>query len=195
MILIEEVLISGEILNKKFKCSLNHCKGACCWEGDYGAPLEDSEIEEIEKILPTVLEYLPEANQEKIKSEGIYAIYSKEPFKGTSLMEDGACSFMTKNELGISGCAFEQAYYDGKIGFKKPISCHLYPIRRTVNETQDFEALNYDEWEICNAACEIGEKEQLPLYQFVKDALVRLYGKQFYEILDQYYQSKSGEDF
>ena len=120
-------------------------------------------------------------------------MYSKEPFKGTELMEDGACVFMTKNELGISSCAFEQAYYEGKTDFKKPISCHLYPIRRTVNDVQGFEALNYDEWDICQAACAQGEKEQIPLYQFAKDSLIRLYGEEFFNILDQYYHKKENE--
>jgi hypothetical protein len=191
MFLIEEVLISDDILAKKFKCSLNQCKGACCWEGDYGAPLEDSELEKINEILDIILPYLPEKNIAKIQKDGVFAMFSKDPFKGTALMEDGSCVFMTKNEMGISACSFEKAYYDGKTTFKKPISCHLYPIRRTVNDTQGFEALNYDEWDICQSACSLGEKEQIPLYQFAKDALIRQYGSEFYEILDQYYKSKS----
>jgi hypothetical protein len=97
---------------------------------------------------------------------------------------------MNKNELGITSCAFEQAYNEGKTDFKKPISCHLYPIRRTVNKNQGFEALNYDEWDICQAACSVGEKEQIPLFRFTKDAIIRLYGEEFYNILDQYYISK-----
>ena len=190
MFLIEEVLISDDILNKKFKCSLTHCKGACCWEGDYGAPLVDEEIEKIEEILSLVLPYLPEENKKQIDKQGIFPLYSKEPFKGTELMHDGACVFMNKNELGITSCAFEQAYNEGKTDFKKPISCHLYPIRRTVNKNQGFEALNYDEWDICQAACSVGEKEQIPLFRFTKDAIIRLYGEEFYNILDQYYISK-----
>lgn len=191
MILIEEVLISDDILAKKFKCNLNQCKGACCWEGDYGAPLEDKELYKIDEILDIILPYLPEKNKAKIKKDGVFTMYSKDPFKGTELMEDGSCVFMTKNEIGITSCAFEQAYNEGKSTFKKPISCHLYPIRRTVNDTQGFEALNYDEWDICQAACALGEKEQIPLYQFAKDALIREYGEEFYDILDQYYHSKS----
>lgn len=187
MILIDDVLIADDILESHFVCDLSRCKGACCWEGDYGAPLEDEEVDIIADILPTILPRLSEESREKIAADDFKDIFSDEKFVGTQLLPDGACVFLTKDSDGISKCAFEQAYEAGEITFKKPISCHLYPIRRSVNEIQGFQALNYDEWEICQAACALGEKLKVPLYQFAKDSLIRQYGQAFYDQLDAYW--------
>lgn len=190
MILIGDVLISDEVLDRYFLCNLAKCKGACCWEGDYGAPLEADEISQIKEILPIILEYLPENSKALLAKHGISKAYAPEKFEGTLLHENGACVFLFKDEDGIAKCSFEQANQDGLTEFRKPISCHLYPVRRTVNKTQDFEALNYDHWDICNAACQLGKDMNLPLFRFVKDALIRLYGQEFYDQLNQYYIDK-----
>jgi len=194
MILIDEVLIADDILQEHFVCDLAKCKGACCWEGDYGAPLEDDEVELITEILDTVTPRLSAESQQKIAQDDFKAIFSPEKFVGTQLLPNGACVFLTKDADGISKCAFEQANEAGEIDFRKPISCHLYPIRRTVNKTQGFQALNYDIWDICTAACDLGKKLKIPLYQFAKDSLIRLYGKDFYARLDGYWHEIYSKD-
>ena len=155
MILIDQVLISDDLLEEQFMCNLDKCKGACCWEGDYGAPLEDHEVDDIRDILPTVLSRLPEESRAKIEQDDILDTFGEEQFIGTQLLPNGACVFLTNSSNGIAQCAFEQANEAGEIQFRKPISCHLYPVRRTVNKSQGFEALNYDIWDICSAACSL----------------------------------------
>ncbi len=184
MIIIEDVLISDDIVEKKFLCNLNACKGACCWEGDFGAPLEKEEIEVLENIYEDIRPFLTKEGIEMIEKKGKYEYFEEPDFQGTTLLPNGACAYLTRDEKGISKCGIEQAHQAGATDFIKPISCHLYPIRVISEEDHLFEALNYDEWEICSAACELGKKEQLPLYQFVKNALIRRYGQDFYDQLD-----------
>jgi len=184
MIIIQEKLISDDVVEKQFLCNLKACKGACCWEGDWGAPLDKTELDVLEKIYDKVAPFLTEEGKKVIAEKGSYVYYEEPAEYGTTLLKNGACAFMTKDELGIAKCGIEQAYLAGEVDFKKPISCHLYPIRVTKNEETDFEALNYDEWEICSAACDLGKKEQLPVYQFLKEAITRKYGEDFYEELD-----------
>ncbi len=184
MLIIQEKLISDDVIQEQFICNLKACKGACCWEGDFGAPLEKEELDILEKIYPKVKPYLTESGIKAIEEKG-KSVYYKEPKEhGTSLQPDGACAFMTKNELGMAKCGIEQAYLAGDVDFKKPISCHLYPIRVNKDERVLFEALNYDRWDICSAACDLGKKEEMPVYQFLKEPLIRKYGEEFYEELD-----------
>jgi len=183
MLIIEDKLISEDVIEKEFVCDLNKCKGACCWEGDYGAPLESAEISKIEEIYEVVETYLTTENIEEIETKGKFAEYKEPGFEGTALFEDGRCVFMTKNELGISQCSFEMAYRDGKTDFKKPISCHLYPIRAKNIGNTEFEALNYSKWSICSAACTNGQKLKIPVYEFAKEAIIRKYGSDFYKQL------------
>lgn len=183
MLIIKDILVSDDVVKKQFLCNLKACKGACCWEGDWGAPLEEQEKEILDKIYPKVKPYLSKEGQKVIEESGAY-VYNEEPDEfGTALVENKACAFMTKDELGIAHCGIEQAYNDGIIDFKKPISCHLYPIRVNKAENLGFEALNYDKWDICSAACSLGKKEQLPVYIFVQEAIKRKYGDEFYEEL------------
>ena len=184
MLIVKDVLVSDEIVEEQFICNLKACKGACCWEGDWGAPLEKPELKILEQIYEHVAPYLSEEGKAVIKEEGLFTYYEEPKEYGTTLLKNGACVYMTYDELGIAKCGIEQAYLAGATDFKKPISCHLYPIRVKANEKTGFEALNYDEWDICSAACELGKKEQLPVYRFVKEALVRKYGEDFYEELD-----------
>ena len=184
MIVIQEILVSEELVEEQFVCNLNACKGACCWEGDFGAPLEKEELHILKKIYPAVRPYLTEEGVKAIEENGPYASYKGMKQKGTTLIDNGACAFMTRDVLGIAQCGIEMAHRDGKTDFKKPISCHLYPIRVTQNKAVGFEALNYDRWEICSAACTLGEKEKVPVYQFLKAPLIRKYGEAFYEELD-----------
>lgn len=184
MICIDDVLISKEVVKKHFICDLSRCKGACCWKGDFGAPLEVDEINQIEADFEQISDYLTEEGLQKIKEQGFHQYYDKMSAEGTTLLEDESCVFMNYDQNGIAQCGIEQAHKEGKTDLKKPISCHLYPIRVKENKENGFKAMNYDVWDICKAACTLGEKEQVPLYQFVKDAIVRKYGVAFYEELD-----------
>lgn len=184
MILIEEILISDDIINDYFLCNLSACKGACCWEGDWGAPLEKNEIDILNGIIEVIKPYLPDRSLELLEASGPTAYYEELEKEGTNLHQDGSCVFLAYDQLGIAKCGIEQAYRDGKIDYRKPISCHLYPIRVSKNKDIGFEAMNYDRWEICSAACDLGEKKKVPLYQFAREAIERAYGKDFYEELE-----------
>lgn len=184
MLIIQEKLVSQDLVDKKFICNLKACKGACCWEGDFGAPLEKEELATLEHIFEDVKPFLKPEAVRRIEEVGLYEWNEIPKDYGTSLMENGACVFMTVNELGIAGCGIEQAYRAGVTDFRKPISCYLYPIRVTKKEEVGFEALNYDEWDICSAACTLGEKEQVAVYEFLKEPLIQKYGEDFYEELD-----------
>ncbi|MEO0042107.1 MAG: hypothetical protein RL329_1555 [Bacteroidota bacterium] len=184
MIIVQDKLISDELIEEQFVCNLNACKGACCWEGDFGAPLEKDELAILKQIYPAVRPYLTESGQKVIDSEGTSQYFRGMKSYGTSLVEGGACAFMTMTAAGVSQCGIEQAWRDGKTTFRKPISCHLYPIRVSKSKSMGTEMLNYDRWDICTAACSLGKKEQVPVYQFLKEALIRAYGADFYEELD-----------
>lgn len=187
MIIIDEVIISREVVQEDFQCNLQKCKGACCWEGDFGAPVEKEEIDKINSILDDVRQHMTDASIEKLENTGWHRYYEEPKFYGTELMEDGACIFMGKDDLGISYCSIEKVYNEEKTDYKKPISCHLYPIRVTRNEKSGFVALNYDRWDICSAACAQGKKNEIPVYKFVKDALIRVFGQEFYNQLENAY--------
>lgn len=183
--MIQDKIVSTDLLESKFACNLNACKGACCWEGDFGAPLEKAELSTIEELYPRFKEFLSAEGVEKIEKEGFYEFIDETQEYATTLMENGACAYLTYNNDGSAYCGIEKAYNAGAIDYRKPISCHLYPIRISANEKLAFEALNYDVWDICSAACEKGEEQQIPVYKFAKDALIRKYGEDFYQELDE----------
>jgi hypothetical protein len=184
MLIIQDKLVSDDVVDQKFICNLNACKGACCWEGDYGAPLEEAELQILDDVYEQVKPFLHPLGIAAIEAQGKYIWFKEENEWATTLVDNGPCAYMTFDELGIAKCGIEQAWKAGVIEFQKPISCHLYPIRVDRNEVAGFEALNYHEWEICSAACTLGEKEQVPVYRFLKDAIIRKYGEDFYEELD-----------
>lgn len=184
MLIIDDVLISDGVLESYFICHLDRCKGACCYEGDFGAPLDDAEKKSIEEILPVMEKILSSDQIEHIRSQGAVAYYKEMKSWGTQLMKDGSCVFMTRDNHGKAGCGIEQAYNMGLTAFRKPISCHLYPIRVKENKAQGFTALNYDQWDICSAACSLGKEKKLPLVVFLKAALIRKFGEDFYEQLE-----------
>ena len=184
MLIIQDILVSDDLVREHFLCQLDQCKGACCYEGDFGAPLEKEELDIIQSIFSVIKPYLGKDQLDFIEKWGIFAYYSEPQFTGAQLMPNGACIFMGITDEGISQCAFELAYRDGLTPFKKPISCHLYPVRVKKEEEISFEALNYDRWEICSAACKAGKEIKLPVYRFVKEAIIRKYGEDFYHELD-----------
>ncbi len=180
MLQIDDTIISFDLFDEFFVCDLQKCKGACCVEGDAGAPLEEDEIKKIEEILPVIWADLSKKSQKIIKKQGIsYIDEDGEPV--TSIVDGKECVFTYFDKEGICKCAVEKAYNEGKIDFVKPISCHLYPVR--VQQYREFEAVNYHRWEICDCALKLGGKLQVPLYKFLKDPLIRKYGKEWYEQL------------
>lgn len=182
--MVQDKLVSDDVIEEQFACNLNACKGACCWEGDFGAPLEDPEVQFLIQHYEKISPFLTEAGKAIIEQKGVYTYFEEPKENGTTLLENGACAFMTYNELGIALCGIEAAYRAGEIEFKKPISCHLYPIRINKDENAIFEGLNYDRWDICSAACDKGKSEKIAVYEFAKEALIRKYGVDFYEELD-----------
>ena len=138
MLIIQDILISDDIIEEKFFCDLSACKGACCTEGDYGAPLEQQEMETIKLYKEIIAENLPDKSKKLLETEDGFTFYKKPKVWGTTCHDDGACIFLTKNELGISVCGIEKTWYEGKIPFQKPISCHLYPIRISKNDIAGF---------------------------------------------------------
>lgn len=183
MLVIQDVLISEDIIEEQFQCNLSACKGACCREGDYGAPVTPEEMDKISQLIPEIESYLSESSQELIKADRAFTYYKNPGVWGTSCHEDGSCVFLIENEAGIALCGIEQAFRAGKTDFIKPVSCHLYPIRVSKNEIAGFEAWNYDRWDICSAACTLGKQNKIPVYQFVKDAIIRLKGEAFFDEL------------
>ena len=181
MIEIDDKIISREIFQKKFICDLNSCKGACCVEGDSGAPLLKSEIKELEKVYPLVQQYVTEEGKNVIDNTGVYVI-DQEGDLTTPLIDNKQCAFVFEDN-GVSKCSIEKAYAENKINFKKPISCHLYPIRITTYKK--FEAINYEANEICSPACKLGQEMQVSVFKFLKEPLIRKYGKDFYNELEE----------
>ncbi len=179
MIQIGKQIISLDIFEKEFCCDISKCKGICCIEGDAGAPLTDSEIEDYQKYLDKILPYLSEKNQAALKEKGVFYL-DREYEKVTTLVDCAECAFV-EHSNGVSWCAIEHAYRDGKIPVQKPISCHLYPIR--CHSYNDYEALNYQRWSICADALVKGQKEKIKVYQFLKEPLIRKYGVEWYNEL------------
>ncbi len=177
MIQIDDKIISLDILENHFLCDLNSCKGSCCVEGDSGAPLEKEEAKEIKKLLPSIKPFMSGEGVGVVNHHGV-SLYDEDGDLTTPLINNKQCAFVIF-EKGIAKCSIEKAYNANKIKFKKPISCHLFPIR--VTNYKNFQALNYEKIKICNEACKLGEKSKLPMYVFLKEALIRKYGEKFYD--------------
>ncbi len=191
MIILENTLISEDLFDKNFICNLSKCKGACCVEGDQGAPLNEDELEAIERNLEAIKPYLTPASLKAIDEKGSWET-DPEGDLVTTCLPSGECNF-SRYENGILSCGMEQAWKDGKSNFRKPVSCHLYPIR--VAQVGEYEALNYHRWDVCKPACALGDEHQVPVFKFLKDALIRKYGEDWYAELEAigeaYYDSKS----
>ncbi len=184
MIAIENVLLSDKIVSEQFVCDLNKCKGACCVDGDAGAPLEKSELKKIDEILENVLPYLNNISKKEIEKQGKY-VYDQEFGWVTPTINNQICVYGITDSDGIVKCGIEQAYLDGKIQWKKPISCHLFPIITKKSKDGITVLANYEPREdSCKAACSLGKKLKVPVYEFLKEPLTRKFGKKFYEALD-----------
>jgi hypothetical protein len=191
MLLHENTLISLDVLEKEFVCNLSACKGACCIEGESGAPLEKEEVGIIEENLAEIRPFMARKSLEFLEKNGFHE-YDRDGDLVTKCLDGRACIFAI-NEKGIYSCAIEKAYIAGKISYKKPISCHLYPIR--IAKVGEYKALNYSKWEVCNPACSLGRSLKVPVFRFLKEALVRRFGEDWFagleEVAAEY--SKSGQ--
>ncbi len=182
MIEIENKLLSEDIFEEYFCCDLSQCKGACCVEGDSGAPLLSEEVLLIEDNIDKIIPYMQKAGVDTINNEGV-AVIDSEGDLTTTLINGGECAFVIRED-DIVLCAIEKAYRSGVIDNIKPISCHLYPIRRKFFKGE-MEGLNYDRWSICESARECGLKNGVKVYQGVRSAIERAYGQQFYQYLEE----------
>ncbi|MCD6179760.1 MAG: DUF3109 family protein [Bacteroidales bacterium] len=181
MISIGNTIISEEVIKKQFSCDLSKCHGDCCVEGDAGAPLDVDEISQLEDYIDRILPYMTDKGREVIKKNGVYD-YDEDGELVTPLVNDRECAFVYF-ENNIALCAIEKAYRDKAIPNIKPISCSLYPIR--ITEYKDFEAVNYHHWDICDLARIKGKKEKIAVYEFLKEPLIRKYGKDWYKTLEE----------
>ncbi|MEO5675312.1 MAG: DUF3109 family protein [Chitinophagales bacterium] len=191
MIVIDRTLVSEELLDKEFVCALDKCKGACCVEGDSGAPLEWEETSVLEKILEEVKPYMMEEGINAVKKYGAWVIDSEGEFV-TPLVEGVKQCAYVFFEKGIAKCAIERACREGKINFPKPVSCHLYPVR--IKKQAEYDAVNYNRWDVCSPACANGKQLGVPVYQFVKNALIRKYGEEWFQQLEGAAAFKKAED-
>ncbi len=180
MIQIDDTIISLDVFKEKFLCNLDACKGECCIEGDAGAPLEESEVEELKKVLPVIWKDLSPEAQAIIEKQGV-CYEDEDGDLVTSIVNGKDCVFTCYDEKGCCYCAIEKAYREGKVDFYKPVSCHLYPIR--VQKYSEFKAVNYHRWVVCKAAVLLGEKENVPVYKFLKEPLIRKFGEDWYQEL------------
>jgi Protein of unknown function (DUF3109) len=193
LIAIENVLISDEVIASQFVCDLNKCRGGCCEDGDAGAPLTKEELDFVNQTYEMVKPYMTREGIAVSERNGRYE-YDREFGWVTPTIEGKMCAYGIRDKKGIIMCAFEQAYNDGKTEWKKPISCHLYPIK--VKKTKEYELLNYEPREgMCSPACALGEKLKVRTYIFLKEALIRKFGEDFYGLLEQvaerYYNEKA----
>jgi len=187
VIVVDKVLISDEIAEAQFVCDLNKCKGGCCEEGDAGAPLEDEELDIMVDLYEKVKPYLTPASIAEIERKGKYVYHKEFGWVTPTLGGDNEiCVYGSRDEKGIIKCAFEQAYYDGVIGWKKPISCHFFPIIQKNGRGGDYDRMNYEPRPtLCSPACSLGKKLKVPVYQFLKEPIIRKYGEDFYNALEK----------
>ncbi len=182
MFQIGKTIVSEEIIENDFVCNLNACKGACCIDGEAGAPLENGEPELLKEIYPKIKPFLRKKGIRAIEEQGT-SVMGEDGEPETPLVDQSECAYVIFDKHGTALCAIEEAYNQGKVGWKKPVSCHLYPVR--VKQYSQFAAVNYHKWHICDDACTLGTELQVPIYKFVKQALIRKFGENWYKELEQ----------
>lgn len=182
MFLIQNTLVSLDVLEKEFCCNLDICHGCCCIEGDAGAPITDEEEQELAAALSILKKDMTKEAQAVVEQQGVsYLDQSGE--KVTSIVNNKDCVFARVDKSGWCYCLIEKAYKAGKIGFNKPISCHLYPIRLT-HLNNGLTGVEYHRWDICHSARLLGKKLHIPIYQFLKEPLIRRFGQDWYDELE-----------
>jgi len=190
MFQLGKTIVSEDIIEKEFLCNLSACKGACCIDGDAGAPLEKEETIILDEVYHKVEPFLRKEGIEAIKKQGTY-ITTQDGELETPLINGADCAYVIFDDKNTALCAIEEAYNQGEIKWKKPISCHLYPVR--VNNYTEFSAVNYHKWQICSDACSLGEELGVPIYKFVKEALIRKFGEDWYSELERIADSKKSQ--
>lgn len=182
MFQIGKTIVSEELIEGEFVCNLTACKGGCCVDGEAGAPLEEGELQALERVYDQVKPYLRAEGVAAIAEQGLY-VKGWDGDWETPLVNGAECAYVTFDDKGTALCGIEQAYNDGKIDWKKPVSCHLYPVR--VKQYSEFAAVNYHKWHICDPACALGASLEVPVYRFVKEALIRKFGEEWYSELEE----------
>ena len=182
MFQLKKTIVSEDIIQKEFICNLSACKGECCIAGEAGAPLESEEAQRLETLYPKIKPFLRPEGIAAIAQQGTHITTPLDDLE-TPLINGKECAYVTFNDKGYASCGIEDAYNAGAISFKKPISCHLYPVR--IQQYPSFAAVNYHKWPICNDACTLGTQLQVPVYKFVKDALTRKFGQDWYDELEK----------
>jgi hypothetical protein len=182
MIEIGRAIVSLDIFEEHFLCDLQRCRGACCVEGDSGAPLTVEEAGAIERDYHLFQENLPETHKTEVRKQG-HSVIDFEGDVVTPLVNNRQCAYSFYDENNILKCAIEKAFFEGKTSFRKPVSCHLFPIR--ITKYKRFDAVNYQQLEICKAGRECGKANKLPLYKFLKEPLIRKYGTDWYAQLEE----------
>ena len=184
MIAIDNILVADAVISEQFVCDLSKCKGACCVDGDAGAPLENDELDKLNEVYDAVLPYLNETSKKELERQGRY-VYDREYGWVTPTINSKVCVYGIHDKDGVVKCGIEQAYIDGKVKWKKPISCHLFPVITKESKRSNDVYVNYEPREDhCKAACTFGKKLKVPVYVFLKEALVRKFGKKFYAALE-----------
>lgn len=181
MFQLGSTIVSEEIIENDFVCNLNSCKGACCIDGEAGAPLEDNETVILVDIYSKVKPFLRKEGIAVIEEQGAF-VKGEDGEWETPLVNNSECAYVIFSDTGIAKCGLEEAFNNGATSWKKPISCHLYPVR--VKEYTELTAVNYHKWQICDPACSLGEELQVPIYKFVKEALIRKFGEKWYAELE-----------
>ena len=179
---IEDKIISTDLFSEEFVCDLNKCKGACCVKGTGGAPLKDKEVELISNNIDKIKPFMTKKGIQTVDSEGIFYL-DEDDSPATKLINKKECCFVYFDQSNTAKCSIETAHNNGDIDFNKPQSCHLYPIR--IKEFTEFTAINYEVWNICKPACSLGQALKVPVYKFLKEPLIRVFGKSFYEELSK----------
>ena len=183
MIRIGNALISEDLLERQFACDLNACHGKCCVAGEAGAPLSQEETVILDSIYTSIESYLRPEGREAIATQGT-SISNEQGELETPLVNGNECAYVIFDDKQTALCGIESAYREGIIDWIKPLSCHLYPVRAL--ELDELTALNYHHWPICSAACDLGKMQKTPVYQFVKEALVRKFGLSWYLALEEH---------
>ena len=187
MFQLGKTIVSEDIIEKDFVCNLSACKGACCVDGDAGAPLDEEETKILDDIYPKVRPFLRKEGVEVLDAQGAWVKTSYGELE-TPLINGAECAYVIFDDKNTALCGIEEAYNQGEISWKKPVSCHLYPIR--VKDYSEFSAVNYEKWEICDDACTLGKELQVPIYKFVKEALIRKFGEDWYAELEKVAEEK-----
>ena len=182
MLIVGNVLVSEELIDKCFCCDLEQCKGLCCVEGDLGAPVAPDEVAELEEYYPNFQKYMTEEGVAVVEDGGTLVFNGGDSFDTPLMESNDACAF-SYIENGIAKCAIEKCFLNQEIPFRKPISCYLYPIR--ISRVGDYDALNYDHWSVCKTAVENGNRLEIPVYRFLKEPLIAKYGEEWFEELEE----------